>query len=206
MRNTTADNMNCLPFFRSPGVYAWENEAKSPPEGGLKGKTSFTRSCFPGVNAWATERTQRWRQSPVDRSRRGMTLVELLVVITIMVVMLGLSATMFKPAGESRRVREAAREVAVYLSSARNRAIETGRPCGVMFRRLSPTMPCAMTIDQCEVPPPYGGDTEGSMAMVQMNSATSMLDATLDASDDPYKLLRNSDQIQFNHQGSGTRS
>ena len=61
---------------------------------------------------------------------------------------------------EERRVREAARAVNVYISSARNRAIEIGRPCGVIFRRANGTnFPTASTVlDQCEVPPTYAGD------------------------------------------------
>ena len=62
----------------------------------------------------------------------------MLVVVTIMMLLVAVSATAFRPANDSRRIREAARAINVYLGSARNRAMETGRPCGVIFRRFSP--------------------------------------------------------------------
>ena len=92
--------------------------------------------------------------------RRGVTLVEMLIVISIIVILTAASLKLIAPA-DDRRVREAARAVNVYISSARSRAIEIGRPCGVIFRRATGTnFPTASTVlDQCEVPPPYAGDT-----------------------------------------------
>ena len=52
----------------------------------------------------------------------------MLVVVTIMMLLVAVSATAFRPANDSRRIREAARAINVYLGSARNRAMETGRP------------------------------------------------------------------------------
>ena len=68
---------------------------------------------------------------------RGLTLVELLVVISIMVLLTAAVLRMMRFDTDGRRVREAARALNVYLGSARSHAIETGRPCGVMFRRLT---------------------------------------------------------------------
>ncbi len=84
----------------------------------------------------------------------------MLVVVTIMMILVAVGASQMRPASELRRIREAARAINVYLSTARNRAMETGRPCGVIFHCFGPTVPCAMTADQCEVPPCYAGDTE----------------------------------------------
>ena len=95
---------------------------------------------------------------------RGFTLIEMLIAITIMVMLMALAATTILPATESRRSREAARALNVYLGSARNRAMETGRPCGVIFHRFG-TLACSMSIDQCEVPPCYCGETEQSAAV-----------------------------------------
>ena len=69
-------------------------------------------------------------------SSRGFTLIEMLIVITIMLILVGAAATAMRPATEGRRIREAARAINVYLSSARNRAMETGRPCGVTFHHF----------------------------------------------------------------------
>jgi type II secretory pathway pseudopilin PulG len=94
--------------------------------------------------------------------------MEMLVVISIMAILAIAAIKALQPV-EDRRVREAAREVNVYISSARNRAVEIGRPCGVIFRRANGTnFPTASTVlDQCEVPPPYAGDETNSVVKVQ---------------------------------------
>jgi type II secretory pathway pseudopilin PulG len=124
----------------------------------------------------------------------------MLIVVSIMMILMAAGASVMRPAGDSRRIREAARAVNIYLSSARNRAMETGRPCGVMLRRFSDTVPCAMNMDQCEVPPCYCGDTEQSVATVR-SAGIGTATATLDNNDAPINLLRQYDLIQFNGQG-----
>ncbi len=167
-----------------------------------------------GVNAWAREKETERNcdmgfppldklipnpQSPIPRfPPRGFTLIEMLIAITIMVMLMALAATTLVPAGESRRLREAARALNVYLGSARNRAMETGRPCGVTFHRFG-TLPCSMSIDQCEVPPCYCGDTEQSAATLSVTSPTTIT-ATL-LTDTPLGLIRPGDLVQFNCQG-----
>jgi len=103
--------------------------------------------------------------SPLIRPS-GFTLIEMLVVVSIMMILVAAAATAFRPAGDSRRVREAARAVNVYLSSARSRAMETGRSCGVTFHTL-PSVAAAMDMDQCEVPPSYAGETLNAAVRVQ---------------------------------------
>ena len=136
-------------------------------------------------------------------STDGFTLIELLVVISIMVLLLGLTATMIRPDREGRRVREAARSVNVYLSSARNLAMETGRPCGVTFRSFNSTA-AAMDADQCEVPPSYAGETIGSMAVVVNNGTTiqaTLTDGSGNYESIPYGMVKEDDLIQLNLQG-----
>jgi prepilin-type N-terminal cleavage/methylation domain-containing protein len=133
--------------------------------------------------------------SPVPRS--AFTLVEMLIVIGIMLILITAAATMMPSATEARRIREAARGVNIYLSSARNRAMETGRPCGVTFRCLG-AVGCALNADQCEVPPCYCGDTDASAATLQWVSG--VLTATLDAAP-PTNLVSTGNLIQFNGQG-----
>jgi prepilin-type N-terminal cleavage/methylation domain-containing protein len=100
--------------------------------------------------------------------RRGVTLVEMLVVISIIVILTVASLKLIAP-GEERRVREAARAVNVYLSSARSRAIEIGRVCGVIFRRSNGTnfSSASTLLEQCELPPLYAGDETNSVVRVQ---------------------------------------
>ena len=135
-------------------------------------------------------------QSLILCSRGGFTLIELLVTIGIMLMLVTAAVTILPSATESRRIREAARGVNIYLSSARNRAMESGRSCGVTFHVFSPgTSPgFAMNADQCEVPPPYAGDNTNSTATVTGGTAT------LDAAP-PTGMVNAGDLIQFNYQG-----
>ncbi len=140
------------------------------------------------------------------------TLIELLVVISIMVIMMGLAATLMRPDLEGRRTREAARALNVYISSARNRAIETGRPCGFILHRFSVAVPAALSMDQCETPPTFAGSNVTSVVRVQdwSNSTTSFSGSTVlkvqvrgtNGASDFYKnLLHRGDLVQLNGQG-----
>jgi prepilin-type N-terminal cleavage/methylation domain-containing protein len=98
--------------------------------------------------------------------RRGVTLIELMVVVSIMLMVTVIAVPAMKPALENRKIREAARSVNVYLGSARNHAIELGRPVGVLFTRdTTQANPC-LTLQQVEIPAPYAGDTSNSVAQV----------------------------------------
>jgi prepilin-type N-terminal cleavage/methylation domain-containing protein len=135
--------------------------------------------------------------------RRGMTLIELLVAISILAILMAVGARMMRFSGEERRTREAARAVDVYISSARNRAMETGRPCGVMIRRMDGLPQCAAVLQQVEVPPPYAGDTLNATAQLQMGPVSGGL-ATVSAQLTPQintTLVDPGDLVQFNHQG-----
>ncbi|MEN6556606.1 MAG: prepilin-type N-terminal cleavage/methylation domain-containing protein, partial [Thermoguttaceae bacterium] len=130
----------------------------------------------------------------------GFTLIEMLIVVSIMMLLVGMTAAVMRPATESRRTREAARMVNVYLSSARNRAIETGRPCGVLLR-CATSGTCAMTLDQCEVPPSYSGLTENSTLVVTAATTSSMATITGTSSDFDISQISVGDTIQLNGQG-----
>ncbi len=135
----------------------------------------------------------------------GFTLIEMLIVVSIMMILVAAAATMMRPATESRRIREAARAINVYLSSARNRAMETGRPCGVMLRRLQGAQTAVLTLDQCEVPPCYCGEMEQSVARVTQSGTDISVALLSSASGGPETLpsgmVRPNDLIQFNCQG-----
>ena len=106
------------------------------------------------------------RSSRRDRIHRGFTLVELLVVVTIVLMLFGLAATVIQPMREGRDVREAARMVNAYLAQAQTRAIQRGRLVGIWIRRL-PTRPnLSLELAMAELPPPYGGDVLGAKIMV----------------------------------------
>ncbi len=69
--------------------------------------------------------------SPV-RGAAGATLVELLAEIIIMTMLAAAALPVIAPAMQNRQVREGARIVNGFLTGARNRAMQTGRPVGVV--------------------------------------------------------------------------
>ena len=136
----------------------------------------------------------RGQSSVLRLPTAAFTVIEMLIVVSITVLLVAAAVTRMRPALESRRTREAARALYIYLGSARNRAMETGRPCGVMlrcFRNSAGTLvtpPMVMMADQCEVPPCYCGDTEASTASVTYNG-TQVVATLKPASDDPKNML-----------------
>lgn len=115
----------------------------------------------------------RATRKPGDRAvqsratrRRGVTLIELLIVITIMLMVTAAAIPIMMPAVQNRQMRESTRILSSYISSARSRAIENGRPVGVMFERFN-GQPFSMVVSSVEVPPPYSGDFANSTMSVQ---------------------------------------
>ncbi len=133
-------------------------------------------------------------------ARRGMTLVELLVAISILVILMGIASQMMNLSVDDRRTREAARAVDVYLNSAKNRAIQTGRPCGVLLSTLQGQPEAVVGLQQVEVPPPYAGDTLDAVARLQWREKELVAQMQPQGSFNP-KLVKPGDLVQFNHQG-----
>jgi hypothetical protein len=110
---------------------------------------------------------------------------------------------------QGRRPREAARAVNVYFSVARNRALELGRPVGVVIEPLSNQPLAAMVLSQFEAAPPYAGDTLDSRMQVTITSGPSgppLNQVRLTARAVPpgsfnTALITGGDFVQFNHQG-----
>lgn len=67
------------------------------------------------------------------RTRRGFTLVEMLVVITILLVLTAMTVTAVNFTLDGERVRAGSRQVQSYLEGARSRAIYAKEPRGVRF-------------------------------------------------------------------------
>ncbi|MBN2216871.1 MAG: prepilin-type N-terminal cleavage/methylation domain-containing protein [Pirellulales bacterium] len=133
--------------------------------------------------------------------RRGLTLVELLVVVTIMMILVGFALPRLRPASDQRRIREAARMVNVFLNRARARAIETGRPCGVLFQPIdnpvNDSTAASATLYQVEVPQPYmGGSTDSRVTRSGLR-----LTATVPSDFMIPDFIQQGDLIQLNHQG-----
>jgi prepilin-type N-terminal cleavage/methylation domain-containing protein len=162
----------------------------------------------------ATTFQVRARQST---RRRGITLIELLIVMVIISIVTAASIPMLATGSDQRRVREAARLVSSYISAAKSRAIETGRPAGVMIQRFA-GQNYSMALVGVEVPPPYSGDYVNSGAFIGTvatgtaiiglgtpgNHANPLAGATPSAgtSDSGWQsLVRIGDIIQFGGQG-----
>ena len=73
------------------------------------------------------------RRSTSNRS--AFTLIELMVVVSILLVLLTFTATAVNYAFNGEKVNGAARQVQSYLAGARDRAIHAGEPRGVRFLR-----------------------------------------------------------------------
>jgi len=132
--------------------------------------------------------------------RPGVTLMELLVVMAVVVILAAAALPVMQPALEGRKIREAARMVNIALGAARIRAMETGRPAGVIFQRFNSLPQCAMLLEQAEAPPLYGGEDISSTARLRWN-ASGQLEASLLGAGVNTNLVKIGDRVQFNYQG-----
>ena len=138
--------------------------------------------------------------------RRGITLVELLVVVSILMMLMVVAVPVIRPGLESRRIREAARQVSVYLASAQTQAARLGRPVGVELVRDSDVPQMCRVLQQVEVPPPYSGDTIDTRIQLQRGSfdpadGRTYVAAQLASGSVSPGLFRNGDWMQVNYQG-----
>jgi type II secretory pathway pseudopilin PulG len=97
------------------------------------------------------------RTSSSDRSQ-GASLLELMVVVVIVLLISAIAMRTIAPMFADRQIREAARAVNVFLNSARNRAIQTGRPAGVWLDRMQGLPEACASLSYAQVPEPYSGD------------------------------------------------
>lgn len=103
----------------------------------------------------------RSQSGDTSRSPDGVTLLEMLLVIVIMLMITAAALPVLVPALQGREVREAARMVDVFINGARNRALQTGQSVGVMFDQTLPNGGSTV-VRYVEVPPAYLGDFSGS--------------------------------------------
>jgi len=135
---------------------------------------------------------------------RGVTLIEMLVVVAILMLLLGVALPSMQGSMDQRRNREAARAVNVYFSSARSVAMQTGRPCGVAIHRMDNERGCSMLLEQVEVPPPYAGesiDTRAQLMCSNIQGGVATVQAVLSGGGINPDLVHEGDRVRFNYQG-----
>ncbi len=125
-------------------------------------------------------------------ARRGMTLIELLIVSAIMLTLMAVSVPVLTPISETRVARETARGVQSAIESARARAIHLGRPCGVALMPFHEHYKYGcITIEQLTAPPSHLEEysvKNGSVSVIKKNGSIP---------------LKRGDTVQVN--GSGAR-
>jgi prepilin-type N-terminal cleavage/methylation domain-containing protein len=105
-------------------------------------------------------------------TRRGLTLIELLVTIVIMVAVLAGALPLLSPNNNARKLREASRQLNSLIQQAQAQAARDGRPAGVAFREFDSTRPTGpysgMALEAYMVaePPPFAGFSPHSRVMV----------------------------------------
>ena len=90
--------------------------------------------------------------------RLGVSLLELLVVMVIVLAISAVTMRAMAPAFAGRKLREGARMTNVFINAARNRAIQTGRPAGVWIDRLDGLPEASVSLSYAQVADPYTGD------------------------------------------------
>jgi prepilin-type N-terminal cleavage/methylation domain-containing protein len=145
--------------------------------------------------------------------RSAMTLIELTVTMAVMALLVVAALPAIRPAVDNRRIREAARALHIYISAARNRAMEIGRPAGIALvpyavrdqdGSLQGSMSFVVTVDQVESPPPYCGDSVASYAALNWRGSTltaTLSDGNMGLATRNNIAICNGDLIQLNNQG-----
>lgn len=131
------------------------------------------------------------------RRQLGVTLVELLVVVTIAVLLVATAIPMMKPALQDSKLRESARQLNVYIQMARAQAIESGRTTAILINRNGPGANAAFQVYIAQTPLPYTGDTLTASAAITLPNRVNfdLESATLPA------LVMPGDVIKFDYKG-----
>lgn len=134
------------------------------------------------------------------RRKGGLTLVELLVVIVILLILTAVAIPVMAPNVEQKRIRESARMASIFISGAKARAAETGRLVGVQLERLSSNPNASIVLRYIEVPQPYCGDTfDGCSVFYDRSGATPVLKCNL-VTFNP-DMIKVGSHIRFNGMG-----
>lgn len=149
----------------------------------------------------------RGRHAALHRPRRGVTLLELLIVISMIVILTAISIPALRYALEDRKTREASRILDGYFAGAQARAAGINRPVGVWIERNANGANSAISLFMAEVPPPYTGDVENARAKITAVGAGPGGFGTAGTAEFDTSslflptLVRNGDLIRFDYKG-----
>lgn len=149
------------------------------------------------------------------RTRRAMTLVELLVVMGIIGFLIASLIPAVQYGYRNRAVSEASRQLNSFIGAAQSRSQQTGRPIGIAIERsieqslvdidINEPLPTAVNysvnVFEVEVPPLYSGDIVDSRSWV--NGIEIHFDETSSLISPRNTLIRPGDffKIQFDNRG-----
>jgi type II secretory pathway pseudopilin PulG len=110
------------------------------------------------------------QNSLLKNARRGMTLVELLIVCFIIVLFVAVAAPLLRPNTADTKIREAARQLNAYFAEAKAMAAQRAKNVALVFDRAAnegardPNIVTRLYL--AEAPPTYAGDTVGATVAV----------------------------------------
>ncbi|MEC9091284.1 MAG: prepilin-type N-terminal cleavage/methylation domain-containing protein [Planctomycetota bacterium] len=135
---------------------------------------------------------------------RGFTLVELMIVIAIMLVMVGVAIPTIRLLTKGDKVREATREINLFIESARADAVNRGFG-GIWIVRSENNFNKSTRIFKVKRSQRYSGDFENVKAFIVPSLDGSLLNVYLVESENvlcrlPGGIQKN-DRIQFNERG-----
>jgi type II secretory pathway pseudopilin PulG len=163
-----------------------------------------------------------------QQSTGAMTMIELLVVITVIMILTAVMIPTIRYQNRNRALRVAERQLNAYIGSAQARAQQLGRPVGIWIERFrnevlpsiaganpgldqnNVTANYAVTVYIAEVPLPYSGDVRDArvrLEQVQLTPTKRVWQLYFPATSvlrNPFNpLIRRGDhfQIQLDHRG-----
>lgn len=139
-------------------------------------------------------------------ARPAMSLVELLVVITVILVVVAAAIPAIRPAIQDGYLREASRQLNIFVVAAQARAAQLNREVGIRFVRSSAGADSCTEVFVVESPPPYSGDF--LYARATFSDFSSPLDGIVDGvtfADNKSQLvntlIKPGDTIRFDYKG-----